>query len=470
MASDDNEQVAKNLLVYAADKGTQDVDRQKINAIILEMSGDSKYTNEKKEKRDNSQEWIATARKKLATFDATQRSVARHHLAKAEARFEKRRHELDAAGTCCAVVDFDMFYAAVEIRDRPELKDKPVAVGGIGMISTANYVARKWGVRSAMPGFIGQALCRRGPEFGMPKTELVFVSPVARRRRTARTTPRFTQDFAKYERVAGIARAIFAQYDPHFRAYSADEAYIDLTRYLRCRVACGDHASARAMLSDEALESGASRLAEAREAARRVEELEPELEALRAALRAAGDDEDVIEVEDDDDDDEPPPTREEQLAALEAELARARSVVDDAAGAFEELRASGIDVSSGDMDVVARHVKKRLAEISAAVDALPALDLVADDKAGALAERVLDEMRSSVRDATGGLTLSGGLGPNFRLAKVAADQKKPDGQFRVGAGKAAVLEFLRDLPWRAASLRSYFRVDGVRSPTRAQVS
>ena len=52
MASDDNEQVAKNLLVYAADKGTQDVDRQKINAIILEMSGDSKYTNEKKEKRE----------------------------------------------------------------------------------------------------------------------------------------------------------------------------------------------------------------------------------------------------------------------------------------------------------------------------------------------------------------------------------------------------------------------------------
>ena len=144
------------------------------------MSGDSKYTNEKKEKRDNSQEWIATARKKLATFDATQRSVARHHLAKAEARFEKRRHELDAAGTCCAVVDFDMFYAAVEIRDRPELKDKPVAVGGIGMISTANYVARRWGVQRHA-GLHAQALCRRGPEFGMPKTELVFVSQTLQR-------------------------------------------------------------------------------------------------------------------------------------------------------------------------------------------------------------------------------------------------------------------------------------------------
>ena len=163
----------------------------------------------------------------------------------------------------------------------------------------------------------------------MPKTELVFVSP----------------DFGKYERVAGIARAIFAQYDPHFRAYSADEAYIDLTRYLRCRVACGDdHASARAMLADETLESGASRLAEAREAARRVEELEPELEALRAA----GDDVVIVEVEEDEDEDEPPPSREERIAALGAELARARSVVDDAAGAFEELRGRGIDVSSGD--------------------------------------------------------------------------------------------------------------------------
>lgn len=45
----------------------------------------------------------------------------------------------------------------VELRDRPELRELPVAVGGPGMITTANYVARRWGVRSAMPGFVGQA-------------------------------------------------------------------------------------------------------------------------------------------------------------------------------------------------------------------------------------------------------------------------------------------------------------------------
>ena len=53
----------------------------------------------------------------------------------------------------------DMFYAACEIRDRPDLKDKPVAVGDFSMIQTTNYVARKFGVRSAMPGFLGKKMC-----------------------------------------------------------------------------------------------------------------------------------------------------------------------------------------------------------------------------------------------------------------------------------------------------------------------
>jgi len=53
-------------------------------------------------------------------------------------------------------VDMDMFYAAVEIRDNPSLKSKPVAVGDNTMIQTTNYIARKYGVKSAIPGFIGR--------------------------------------------------------------------------------------------------------------------------------------------------------------------------------------------------------------------------------------------------------------------------------------------------------------------------
>jgi len=64
-------------------------------------------------------------------------------------------------------LDMDMFYAAVEIRDNPSLADKPVAVGDKSMVSTSNYVARKYGVRSAMPGFIAMKLC----------SNLIFVKP-----------------------------------------------------------------------------------------------------------------------------------------------------------------------------------------------------------------------------------------------------------------------------------------------------
>ena len=64
-------------------------------------------------------------------------------------------------------IDMDMFYAAVEIRENPSLKKKPVAVGDNTMITTTNYIARKYGVKSAMPGFIGRRLC----------PHLVFIKP-----------------------------------------------------------------------------------------------------------------------------------------------------------------------------------------------------------------------------------------------------------------------------------------------------
>ena len=64
-------------------------------------------------------------------------------------------------------VDLDMFYAAVELRDKPQLKNKPVAVGDIKMVTTANYIARKYGVKSAVPGYLAKKLC----------PHLVFVKP-----------------------------------------------------------------------------------------------------------------------------------------------------------------------------------------------------------------------------------------------------------------------------------------------------
>ena len=101
------------------------------------------------------------------------------------------------------VVDMDQFFAAVAMRDDPSLVGKPIAVGGNAMISTANYTARKFGVRSAMPGFIARELC----------SSLVFVR----------------SDFDAYKMAAAQMHAIFAEYDPTFRSTSLDEASLDIT-------------------------------------------------------------------------------------------------------------------------------------------------------------------------------------------------------------------------------------------------
>ena len=103
-------------------------------------------------------------------------------------------------------VDMDMFYAAVEMRDNPALRGVPMAVGGMGMLSTSNYAARKFGVRAAMPGFIAKKLC----------PSLVIVPG----------------NMEKYGQVSEVVRGVFREYDPNFAPMSLDEAYLDITDLL----------------------------------------------------------------------------------------------------------------------------------------------------------------------------------------------------------------------------------------------
>ena len=104
-------------------------------------------------------------------------------------------------------VDMDYFFAQVEERDNPELKDKPVAIGGYsngrGVLSTSNYIARKYGVRSAMPTAKALKLC----------PHLVLVKPT----------------FEKYRKASSQVFEIFQSYSNKVQPLSLDEAYIDVT-------------------------------------------------------------------------------------------------------------------------------------------------------------------------------------------------------------------------------------------------
>ena len=106
-----------------------------------------------------------------------------------------------------AHIDMDAVYAAIEQRDRPELRGKPVIVGaepsGRGVVSAASYEARVYGVRSAMPISTAARLCPHG----------AFV-PV---------------DMAKYRRVSTEIMAILDEFSPLVEPISVDEAFIDLT-------------------------------------------------------------------------------------------------------------------------------------------------------------------------------------------------------------------------------------------------
>ncbi|XP_042908307.1 DNA polymerase kappa isoform X2 [Parasteatoda tepidariorum] len=104
-------------------------------------------------------------------------------------------------------IDMDAFYAAVEMEDDPSLREKPMAVGTSSMLSTSNYLARKFGVRAAMPGFIAKKLC--------PKLIIVPCN------------------FEKYRKVSKMVRNVIKNYDPDYSSSGLDEFYLDLTEYIK---------------------------------------------------------------------------------------------------------------------------------------------------------------------------------------------------------------------------------------------
>jgi DNA polymerase-4 len=103
-------------------------------------------------------------------------------------------------------VDMDAFYASVEQMDNPDLRGKPVAVGGNeirGVVSAASYEARKFGVRSALSGALAKKYC----------PELIFVRP----------------RFDRYKEISQKIRKIFHDYTDLVEPLSLDEAYLDVT-------------------------------------------------------------------------------------------------------------------------------------------------------------------------------------------------------------------------------------------------
>ncbi|XP_028615923.1 DNA polymerase kappa [Grammomys surdaster] len=185
--------------------GMEGLDKEKINKIIMEATKGSRfYGNElKKEKQVN---------QRIENMMQQKAQITNQQLRKAQLQVDRLAMELERnrdLNNTIVHVDMDAFYAAVEMRDNPELKEKPIAVGSMSMLSTSNYHARRFGVRAAMPGFIAKRLC----------PQLIIVPP----------------NFDKYRAVSKEVKEILAEYDPNFMAMSLDEAYLNITQHLQER-------------------------------------------------------------------------------------------------------------------------------------------------------------------------------------------------------------------------------------------
>lgn len=185
--------------------GMVGLDKEKINQIIFEASKGSRFYENEMKKEKQVAERIRKQSISLKSITEQQRYEALEATDQIVRELEKSR---DLSRTFVHI-DMDAFYAAVEILDNPALRDKPMAVGGNSMLSTSNYPARRYGVRAAMPGFIAKKLC----------PDLVIVPP----------------HFDKYKAYSRQVQEILVEYDPDFAMASLDEAYLDLTEYLRER-------------------------------------------------------------------------------------------------------------------------------------------------------------------------------------------------------------------------------------------
>ena len=194
--------------IFTGEKGgMKGIDHEKIDKIIYETTKNTTFYKKNEEDLNFIKEEVSLLEKKLENFHKNEILYNQiEQLANSRLEFLKKQRRFDKIWFH---LDMDMFFAAVEIRDNPSLEDIPIAIGTMSMISTSNYIARKYGVRSAMPGFIAVKLC----------PQLKIIEP----------------DYFKYKEESCKIMDILNEYDIYIESMGLDEAYIDLTDYCKIK-------------------------------------------------------------------------------------------------------------------------------------------------------------------------------------------------------------------------------------------
>lgn len=189
--------------------GLDMVDKKKTEEVLTAASlGTPFYLNEKAKllKREKKVEQLLEACERYRSLETTSPLSFRQRCASVD-QLEAELLSQTSVERIYVHIDMDMFYAAVEEKKNPSLASLPLGVGTLSMLSTTNYVARRYGVRAGMPGFMGRKLC----------PELVIVPT----------------DIPTCKEEAKVVRSIAAHYDSHFTSFGLDELCMELTPYIQ---------------------------------------------------------------------------------------------------------------------------------------------------------------------------------------------------------------------------------------------
>ncbi|XP_054168616.1 DNA polymerase kappa-like [Oppia nitens] len=182
--------------------GMTGLDTDRINKIIHEWSNGSHFHSFQTRRQQRIDGHINDMKKHLSTITVWQRQQC---LKEADVYVKNIESERDMS-RIIGLIDLDMFFAAVEIKYNPLLKDKPIAVGSEQMLGTSNYIARKYGIRPGMPGALAKRLC----------PQLIIIKG----------------NYSSYSVESKAVMKIISEFDPNYMKMSLDEAYIDLTEYV----------------------------------------------------------------------------------------------------------------------------------------------------------------------------------------------------------------------------------------------
>ncbi|KAG9391778.1 DNA polymerase kappa, POLK [Carpediemonas membranifera] len=183
------------------------ISKEDAERIIYEASKDSPFFKAQQRKEEELKARCAHVVRRAESLLPVEKSGAIRH-AEREVKSLLSTLAKDVKGARCFIhIDMDAFFVQVEERDNPSLRGKPVVVGHPrSIISTSNYEARKYHVRSAMAGFIAKKLC----------PDLIFCE----------------LRMKAYAEVSRLSEQAYAAVDPGYEMHSLDEASLDATEYL----------------------------------------------------------------------------------------------------------------------------------------------------------------------------------------------------------------------------------------------